>query len=119
MWIFRYLVAGFFVDLCRSTENQPAGPSGAVGGTQTTAPDLTPTEALARLGSKAALGFAFAFLKRAWRCGEDGDLCADLLRDALHALRVLPAGTLFRHDNSVWLEVIAMSHKFLRSVILE
>ena len=92
--------------------------AGSTSGSSANVAEVKPTEALARLGSKAALGFAFAFLKRAWRCGEDGDLCSDLLRDALQALQVLPPATLFRHENSVWLEVVAMSHKFLRNVIL-
>ena len=33
------------------------------------------SQGLARLGSRAALSFAFAFLRRAWRSGEDSDLC--------------------------------------------
>lgn len=37
-------------------------------------------QGLARLGSRAALSFAFAFLRRAWRNGEDSDLCTDLLQ---------------------------------------
>ena len=37
------------------------------------------TISLARVGSRAALSFAFAFLRRAWRSGEDSDLCSDLL----------------------------------------
>ena len=42
------------------------------------------TEGLARLGSRAALSFAFAFLRRAWRSGEDGDLCTDLGCNSIH-----------------------------------
>ena len=38
------------------------------------------TMSLARVGSRAALSFAFAFLRRAWRSGEDSDLCSDLLQ---------------------------------------
>jgi E3 ubiquitin-protein ligase HERC2 len=37
-------------------------------------------QGLARLGSRTALSFAFAFLRRAWRSGEDSDLCSDLLQ---------------------------------------
>ena len=37
-------------------------------------------QGLARLGSRTALSFAFAFLRRAWRSGEDADLCSDLLQ---------------------------------------
>ena len=42
---------------------------------------------LARVGSRAALSFAFAFLRRAWRSGEDADLCSELLQESLDALR--------------------------------
>ena len=38
------------------------------------------TAGLARVGSRAALSFAFAFLRRAWRSGEDSDLCGELLQ---------------------------------------
>lgn len=38
------------------------------------------TLGLARVGSRAALNFAFAFLRRAWRSGEDADLCTELLQ---------------------------------------
>lgn len=38
------------------------------------------TLGLARVGSRAALNFAFAFLRRAWRSGEDSDLCTELLQ---------------------------------------
>ncbi len=74
---------------------------------------------LARVGSRAALSFAFAFLRRAWRSGEDSDLCSDLLLESLEALRSLPEGTLFDESSmsSVWLEVVERSFKFLRSVV--
>lgn len=42
---------------------------------------------LARVGTRAALNFSFAFLRRAWRSGEDTDLCSELLTDALAALQ--------------------------------
>ena len=45
------------------------------------------TMGLARVGSRAALSFAFAFLRRAWRSGEDADLCSELLQESLDALR--------------------------------
>ena len=41
------------------------------------------TVGLARVGSRAALSFAFAFLRRAWRSGEDADLCSELLQVAI------------------------------------
>ena len=49
-----------------------------------------PTRGLARLGSRAALSFAFKFLRRAWRSGEDADLCSDILYESLDALQVKP-----------------------------
>jgi len=42
---------------------------------------------LARVGSQAALSFAFAFLRRAWKSGEDTDLCCDLLQDCTVTMR--------------------------------
>ena len=47
---------------------------------------LDPNQGLARLGSRAALSFAFAFLRRAWRSGEDTDLCNDLLQESLEVI---------------------------------
>lgn len=79
-----------------------------------------PMQALARVGSRAALSFAFAFLKRAWRSGEDSELCGELLRESLEALRAMPEATLFHQEavSSVWLEVVEHADKFLRSVVL-
>ena len=75
---------------------------------------------LARLGSRAALSFAFAFLRRAWRNGEDSDLCTDLLQETLEALIMLPPPSLFDESSvsSVWLEVVERTSKFLRSVVM-
>ena len=53
---------------------------------------------LARVGSRAALSFAFAFLRRAWRSGEDQDLCSDLLTESLEALQALPEASLFHRE---------------------
>lgn len=80
---------------------------------------VDPTVGLARVGSKAALNFAFAFLKRAWRLGEDTDLCSELLSESLDALRMLPVATLFDGEkvSSVWLEVVERSSKFLLQVV--
>ncbi|XP_031814951.1 E3 ubiquitin-protein ligase HERC2 isoform X4 [Sarcophilus harrisii] len=76
-------------------------------------------EGLARVGSRAALSFAFAFLRRAWRSGEDADLCSELLQESLDALRALPEASLFDEStvSSVWLEVVERATKFLRSVV--
>ena len=69
-------------------------------------------QGLARLGSRAALSFAFAFLRRAWRNGEDSDLCTDLLQETLDALTMLSPATLFDESSvsPVWLEVVGKSN---------
>ncbi|KAK9747383.1 Regulator of chromosome condensation (RCC1) repeat [Popillia japonica] len=79
-----------------------------------------PTASLARVGSRAALNFSFAFLKRAWRLGEDVDLCNELLTESLEALQVLPVATLFDENqvSPIWLEVVDRSVKFLRQVVI-
>ena len=84
---------------------------------------MKPTEkaalGLAHVGSRAALSFAFAFLRRAWRSGEDADLCTELLQESLEALQALPEALLFDESSvsSVWLEVVERASKFLRSVV--
>lgn len=82
---------------------------------------IDPTAGLARVGSRAALNFSFAFLKRAWRLGEDSDLCTELLQESLEALQMLPMGTLFDEScvSFVWLEVVERSAKFLRQVVTD
>ena len=77
------------------------------------------TEGLARLGSRAALSFAFAFLRRAWRSGEDGDLCTDLLEESLDALLTLPEASMFHAESlsPVWTEVVERTTRFLRAVV--
>lgn len=79
-----------------------------------------PTLSLARVGSRAALNFSFAFLKRAWRLGEDVDLCNELLTESLEALQVLPVAALFEENqvSPIWLEVVDRSIKFLRQVVI-
>ncbi|XP_038055580.1 E3 ubiquitin-protein ligase HERC2-like [Patiria miniata] len=78
------------------------------------------TTSLARVGARTALSFAFAFLRRAWRSGEDSDLCSELLRDALEALRSLPEATLFDEASisNVWAEVVQKATDFLTSVVV-
>ena len=78
------------------------------------------TTSLARVGARTALSFAFAFLRRAWRSGEDSDLCAELLHDALEALRSLPEATLFDESSisNVWAEVVQKATDFLTSVVV-
>ena len=77
-------------------------------------------EGLARLGSRAALSFAFAFLRRAWRSGEDGDLCTDLLEESLDALLTLPEASMFHAGalSPVWAEVVERTTRFLRAVVI-
>jgi E3 ubiquitin-protein ligase HERC2 len=75
---------------------------------------------LAHVGTKAALSFAFAFLRRAWRNGDDLDLCTELLQESLAALQSLPEATLFDEDSSIspiWLEALERASKFLKSVV--
>ena len=76
---------------------------------------------LARVGTRAALNFSFAFLRRAWRSGEDMEMCSELLSEALESLQELPEATLFDATAQVsplWLEVMERSIKFLRLVAL-
>ncbi|XP_049844846.1 E3 ubiquitin-protein ligase HERC2 [Schistocerca gregaria] len=78
------------------------------------------TISLARVGSRAALNFSFAFLRRAWRSGEEADVCSELLSESLEALQSLSEATLFDESSvsPVWLEVLELSAKFLRQVVL-
>ncbi|GAB0100562.1 Probable E3 ubiquitin-protein ligase HERC2 [Sergentomyia squamirostris] len=75
---------------------------------------------LARVGTRAALNFSFAFLRRAWRSGEDTELCSELLTEALESLHGLPEASLFNSGeiSSLWIEVLERSIKFLRQVVL-
>ncbi|XP_036675839.2 probable E3 ubiquitin-protein ligase HERC2 [Drosophila suzukii] len=75
---------------------------------------------LARVATRAALNFSFAFLRRAWRSGEDMEMCSELLSEALASLQELPEATLFDAAvvSSLWLEVMERSIKFLRLVAL-
>ncbi len=61
---------------------------------------------LARVGSRAALSFAFAFLRRAWRSGEDADLCSELLLESLDALRSV---TQFSRERKHWMAFCYLS----------
>ncbi|CAB0032033.1 unnamed protein product [Trichogramma brassicae] len=82
-------------------------------------PSEKATAGLARVGTRAALNFSFAYLKRAWRSGEDIDFCSELLVESLEALQSLPEATLYDENNvsQVWLEVVDRSAKFLRQVV--
>ena len=79
------------------------------------------TAGLAQIGSRTALSFAFAFLKRAWRSGEDMDLCLDVLKEALMILQSLPVASMFgvAGISDIWLDTIDRTSNFLSSVCLK
>ena len=78
------------------------------------------TLGLAKVGVRAALNFSFAFLRKAWKSGEDVELCNELLSEALDALQSLPEASMFDTSqiSPIWLEVVEKSIKFLRQVVL-
>lgn len=85
---------------------------------------LTPSEKakmeLAKIGSRTAMNFFFASLKRAWKSG-DTELCSELLSDSLEAIQLsLEPGALFDTSSlsTLWLEAIEKSVKFLRQIVL-
>lgn len=65
------------------------------------------TLGLARVCTRAALNFSFFFLRRAWRSGEDTEMCSELLCEALESLQDLPEALLFDttqvSENVMWL----------------
>ena len=79
------------------------------------------TAGLAQIGSRTALSFAFAFLKRAWRSGEDTDLCSDVLKEALMILQSLPVASMFGAAgiSDIWMDTIDRTSNFLSSVCLK
>lgn len=85
------------------------------------------TLGLARVGARAALRLALSLVRRAWRCGEDADVCSALLRDALDAVRALPDAALFAgadimhpipRSQKIWAEVVDSAAKFLHEVVI-
>ncbi|XP_037823677.1 probable E3 ubiquitin-protein ligase HERC2 [Lucilia sericata] len=78
------------------------------------------TLGLARVCTRAALNFSFFFLRRAWRSGEDTEMCSELLCEALESLQDLPEALLFDTSqvSPLWIEVLERSIKFLRQVAL-
>ncbi|XP_076824506.1 E3 ubiquitin-protein ligase HERC2-like isoform X1 [Clavelina lepadiformis] len=78
-----------------------------------------PWERLSHIGSRFSFSFAFFFLRRLWRMGEDTDLCTELLQDTLEAFREMPLACLFNKSliSSSWLDLVERSDKFLRSVM--
>ncbi|CAG9110132.1 unnamed protein product [Plutella xylostella] len=83
------------------------------------------TLGLARVGARAALRLALSLVRRAWRCGEDADVCSALLRDALDAVRALPDAALYAgadvstvpRSQKIWAEVVDSAAKFLHQVV--
>ncbi|XP_063677273.1 E3 ubiquitin-protein ligase HERC2-like isoform X2 [Bolinopsis microptera] len=80
---------------------------------------VNPVDNFAKLGARAGLSFAFAFLKKTWRCGDDTELCTDVLQDTLFALQSLPPALLFDNHkkSSVWGDIVNKTTKFLVSVV--
>ncbi|CRL02239.1 CLUMA_CG015120, isoform A [Clunio marinus] len=75
---------------------------------------------LAKIGSRTALNFFFASLKKAWKSG-DTELCGELLSDSLETIQLsLEPGALFDTSNlsPLWMEAIEKSIKFLRQIVL-
>ncbi|CAH0722311.1 unnamed protein product, partial [Brenthis ino] len=85
---------------------------------------------LARVGARAALRLALSLVRRAWRCGEDADVCSALLKDALDAVRALPDAALYAgggqlnsiaqqapRSQKIWAEVVDSAAKFLHQVV--
>lgn len=117
----------YFSALSRQSPPEKSGPSKKSQANKTNLnkqkSNIKPAEkatlGLARVGSRAALSFAFAFLRRAWRSGEDSDLCSELLQESLDALQSLPEASLFDEGSvsGVWLDVVERASKFLHSVV--
>ena len=101
------------------TQHKISNSSSKCSKSASTSPGEKAAVGLARVGSRAALSFAFAFLRRAWRSGEDQDLCSELLSESLEALQALPEASLFHTENvsKVWLEVVERATKFLHQVV--
>lgn len=76
------------------------------------------TSSLARVGAHAALSFVFAFVRRAWRSGEDSNLCTEVLQEAVDIMQGLSVALLFdtASVSQVWLEVVDKTMKFLMDI---
>lgn len=77
------------------------------------------TVGLAHIGARAAFSFACAFLRRAWKSGEDADLCGEFLQEAHEALKSLPECLLFDEDtvSPVWIDTVERVSMFLKAVV--
>ena len=78
------------------------------------------TMGLAHIGARAAFSFACAFLRRAWKSGEDADICREFLQEAYEALQSLPECLLFNEDSvsPVWTDTVERVSVFLKAVVL-
>ena len=54
-----------------------------------TSPAVNPVDNFAKLGARAGLSFAFAFLKKTWRCGMNSYLYIQQNQEALHTCIIL------------------------------
>ena len=77
------------------------------------------TVGLAHIGARAAFSFACAFLRRAWKSGEDADLCREFLQEAHEALQGLPECLLFNEEtvSPVWIDTVERVSMFLKAVV--
>ena len=78
------------------------------------------TDGLIKIGARTALSFAFAFLMRAWRSGDDKDLCTEVLQEAISVLHDMPVALLFdtTATSNVWIDMVDRTVQFLLSVCL-
>ena len=76
---------------------------------------------LTKIGLKTALNFAFAFLQRSWKTGEDTDSCQFLLSELFESIQSLPIASLFDYQQlpSLWLDTITRVETFLKKIIYE
>lgn len=72
----------------------------------------------AKIGVRTALNFVFSLLKRAWRKGEDTEMCSEVLQEALALLEPLPPASLFHTQglSSVWLDAVDKVSHFLTAI---
>ena len=78
------------------------------------------TDGLIKVGARTALSFAFAFLMRAWKSGEDKEMCTEVLQEAISVLHDMPVALLFdmTTTSNVWADMVDRTIQFLFSVCL-
>lgn len=74
------------------------------------------TLGLARVCTRAALNFSFFFLRRAWRSGEDTEMCSELLCEALESLQDLPEALLFDTSQVSTTYILYISRDFFHLI---